>query len=218
MRNLCEAVREAPEERCHRCGGNRRSDIAADHAVCRREVSEAASACHALPHPRPARAPTNPTDQRAARPSRRTGVIAPTGAAYLNRLAAAISDDKAPLPEPVRELGTLYLEQIETLSAPVAGLDRQMRKAAAEVDSIRRLQPMPGVGPITAMVIETFAPPMTVFCRSRDFAAWLGLVPRQHSTGGKQQLGATLKMGQRDIRRLLITGAAECWPGSRVCW
>ena len=133
-------------------------------------------------------------------------------------MAAAISDDKAPLPEPVRELGTLYLEQIETLSAPVAGLDRQMRKAAAEVDSIRRLQPMPGVGPIMAMAIETFAPPMTVFCRSRDFAAWLGLVPRQHSTGGKQQLEATLKMGQRDIRRLLITGAAECWPGSRVCW
>jgi transposase len=48
---------------------------------------------------------------------------------------------------------------------------------------------------------------MTVFRRSRDFAAWLGLVPRQHSTGGKQRLGATSKMGQRDIRRLLITGA-----------
>lgn len=56
------------------------------------------------------------------------GVVAPTGAAYLNRLAAAISDDKAALPEPVRELGTLYLEKIETLSARVAGLDRQMRK------------------------------------------------------------------------------------------
>ena len=72
---------------------------------------------------------------------------------------------------------------------------------------MRRLQTMPGVGPITAMAIETFAPPMAVFRRGRDFAAWLGLVPRQHSTGGKPLLGKTSKMGQRDIRRLLIIGA-----------
>jgi transposase len=63
------------------------------------------------------------------------------------------------------------------------------------------------VGPITAMAIETFAPPMSDFKRGRDFTAWLGLVPRQHSTGGKQVLGRISKMGQRDIRRLLIVGA-----------
>jgi transposase len=57
------------------------------------------------------------------------------------------------------------------------------------------------------MAIETFAPPMETFKRGRDFAAWLGLVPKQHSTGGKQRLGRTSKMGQRDIRRLLIVGA-----------
>ena len=144
------------------------------------------------------------------------GVVAPTGGAYLNRLAAAITDEKIGLPEPIRQLGTLYLEQIEALSARVNDLDRQMRKVATEADSTRRLQTMPGVGPITAMAIETFAPPMTIFRRSRDFAAWLGLVPRQHSTGGKQRLGATSKMGQRDIRRLLITGAmAIVQPASR---
>lgn len=66
---------------------------------------------------------------------------------------------------------------------------------------------MPGMGPITATAIEAFAPTMTTFRKSRDFAAWLGLVPRQHSSGGKQVLGRTSKMGQRDIRRLLIIGA-----------
>lgn len=66
---------------------------------------------------------------------------------------------------------------------------------------------MPGVGPITAMAINAFAPPMELFRRGRDFAAWLGLVPKQHSTGGKTILGKTSKMGQRDIRRLLIVGA-----------
>jgi transposase len=66
---------------------------------------------------------------------------------------------------------------------------------------------MPGIGPVTAAAIEAFAPPMATFKRGRDFAAWLGLVPRQHSTGGKPRLGRTSKMGRRDIRRLLITGA-----------
>ena len=60
---------------------------------------------------------------------------------------------------------------------------------------------------ITAMAIEAFAPPRETFRRGRDFAAWLGLVPMQKSTGGKQCLGRTSKMGQRDIRRLLIIGA-----------
>ena len=57
------------------------------------------------------------------------------------------------------------------------------------------------------MAVEAFAPPMESFRRGRDFAAWLGLVPRQKSSGGKQILGKTSKMGQRDIRRLLINGA-----------
>ncbi len=66
---------------------------------------------------------------------------------------------------------------------------------------------MPGVGPVTAMAIEAFAPSLSVFRRGRDFAAWLGLVPKQNSSGGKQVLGHTSKMRQRDIRRLLIIGA-----------
>jgi len=60
---------------------------------------------------------------------------------------------------------------------------------------------------VTAVALEAFAPPMDSFRRGRDFAAWLGLVPRQHSSGGKQRLGKTSKMGQRDIRSLLIIGA-----------
>ena len=76
-----------------------------------------------------------------------------------------------------------------------------------EAEMPRRLRTMPGVGPITALAVETFAPPMDQFRRGRDFAAWLGLVSKQHSTGGKQKRGKTSKMGQRDIRRLPITGA-----------
>ena len=66
---------------------------------------------------------------------------------------------------------------------------------------------IPGIGPITALAIQALAPPMESFRRGRDFSAWLGLVPRQHTTGGKPRLGRVSKMGQRDLRRLLITGA-----------
>ncbi len=66
---------------------------------------------------------------------------------------------------------------------------------------------IPGVGPVTALAIRAFAPPMESFRRGRDFSAWLGLVPRQHTTGGKPRLGGISKMGQKDLRRLLVTGA-----------
>ncbi len=72
---------------------------------------------------------------------------------------------------------------------------------------IQLLRTMPGIGPIAAMVIEAFAPDMSCFENGRSFSAWLGLVPRQHSSGGKARLGHTTKMGQKDIRRLLIIGA-----------
>lgn len=78
---------------------------------------------------------------------------------------------------------------------------------AKQGEMSRRLQTMPGVGAIGALAVETFSPPMETFKCGRDFAAWLGLVPLQKSTGGKPRLGKVSKMGQRDIRRLLIVGA-----------
>ena len=103
--------------------------------------------------------------------------------------------------------GSKLLDQIAGYSEKIAELERTLRTEAARGETTLLLQTMPGIGPISAMAIEAFAPPMQSFRRGRDFAAWLGLVPRQKSTGGKQMLGKTSKMGQRDIRRLLIIGA-----------
>jgi transposase len=135
------------------------------------------------------------------------GLVAARGPAHLKRLADAIADDDTALPDEVRELGQMYLAQIEGLNARIAELDAKMRCAAKTADLVRRAQTMPGVGPVTALAIETFAPDLATFRRGRDFAAWLGLVPKQHSTGGKARLGKTSKMGQRDIRTLLVSGA-----------
>jgi len=135
------------------------------------------------------------------------GVVAPQGTAHVKRLADVIGDETAALPATVRQIGRLYLEQIDVLSGKIDALGKKLRAEAGQGEATRRLQTMPGVGPITAVAIESFAPPMETFRRGRDFAAWVGLVPRQNSTGGKQRLGRTAKMGQRDIRRLLIIGA-----------
>jgi transposase len=80
-------------------------------------------------------------------------------------------------------------------------------------DTARQLRTMPGVGPRTALAISGFAPLMDSFKRGRDFAAWLGLVQRQYSSGGKKRLGRVSKAGQADIRSLLIIGAM-----SRLTW
>jgi transposase len=135
------------------------------------------------------------------------GVVAPQGPAHVKVLAEAIENEAASLPLLVVELARVFLEQVEGLSTRIAGLEKVMAREASRGATTRRLQTMPGVGPITAMAIESFAPAMTIFARGRDFSAWLGLVPRQYSTGGKQVLGKASKMGQRDIRRLLIAGA-----------
>ncbi len=127
------------------------------------------------------------------------GVVAAQGPAHVDRLAPALEDPDSDLPDAVRELGSLLLEQI-------ADLEKKIHASARQDADARRLMSVPGIGPITAMAIQAFAPPMEGFRRGRDFAAWLGLVPRQHSTGGKPRLGKISKMGQRDLRRLPITG------------
>lgn len=132
------------------------------------------------------------------------GLIAPRGPAQLKRLSDALETEGASLPISVHRLAEMHLEQI---GARISALDGELRAAARASAEAMRLQTMPGVGPVTAMAIEAFALEMSAFRNGHGFAAWLGLVPKQRSTGGKQRLGKASKMGQRDIRRLLITGA-----------
>ena len=72
---------------------------------------------------------------------------------------------------------------------------------------MRRLTTIPGVGEVSALAVHAFAPSIDSFVRGRDFAAWIGLTPRKLSTGDRQQLGRITKMGQRDLRQLLVLGA-----------
>jgi transposase len=97
------------------------------------------------------------------------------------------------LPPLAREICRELLEQIAHLTTRINAMKKRIDAIAREGETSRRLQTMPGVGPISALAVETFAPPMEQFRRGRDFAVWLGLVPRQASTGGQQRLGKTSK-------------------------
>ncbi|MEL6980496.1 MAG: IS110 family transposase [Pseudomonadota bacterium] len=135
------------------------------------------------------------------------GVAAPAGRAHCRRLEEAVEDPATGLPDHVIELARLLIAQVDRLSEKIAILDREIRNRSQCDGVASRLATIPGVGPITAAAMEAIAPPPETVSKGRDFAAWLGLTPRQHSTGGKDRLGRTSKMGQRNLRRLLIIGA-----------
>ena len=141
------------------------------------------------------------------------GHIVPQGIGNIKRIEAILNEPGSDLPELVREECHDLLQQIAEKTARIAAKTTKVTELTAAAQVPRRLQTMPGVGPLTALAIEAFAPEMENFRCGRDFAAWLGLVPRQHSSGGKERLGRVSTAGQADIRRLLILGAM-----SRLGW
>ncbi len=141
------------------------------------------------------------------------GIVAPAGLTFVHRLEREIENPDTSLPMLVVELGRLLIDQLQSCDTKIAVVERQMKEEAKRDPEALRLQTAPGIDPVSAMAIKAFRPDMNSFRRGRDFAAWLGLVPLQKSTGGKQKLGRTSKMGQRDIRRLLIIGAM-----TRIRW
>ncbi len=135
------------------------------------------------------------------------GHVFPVGFGHVKRIAAVVEDPRCDLPALVIAECQDLLVQIAEKTERIEAKTKTLKALAAETDTARRLQTMPGVGPLTALAVEAFAPDVVQFKSGRDFAAWLGLVPRQYSTGGKARLGRISKAGQNDIRRLLIIGA-----------
>jgi transposase len=135
------------------------------------------------------------------------GWVAPKGPSHVGRLAELLEDEAA-VPQAARPVLRMMIEMVEELDRRIADLDREIARRAREDETARRLMTIPGIGPITATALTALAPPPETFARGRDFAAWLGLVPRQHSSGGRQKLGAISRMGERSLRRLLIIGAS----------
>jgi transposase len=141
------------------------------------------------------------------------GHVIPQGIRQIKQIAEILEAPNSDLPDLMREECRDMVEQIGEQTNRINARTGNIQALANEADTARRLQTIPGAGPMTALAVEAFAPAMANFSCGRDFAAWLGLVPRQFSSGGKERLGRTSKAGQADIRRLVIIGAM-----SRLNW
>jgi transposase len=136
------------------------------------------------------------------------GIVVAKGPAHVPQLVQILGDAAEPIPEIARPILQMLVETLRGLDEQIVRLDREVSERAQADETARRLMTIPGVGPVTAVALAALAPPAETFKRGRDFAAWVGLTPLQHSTGGKQKLGATSKMGERTLRRRLIIGAS----------
>jgi transposase len=99
------------------------------------------------------------------------------------------------------------IDQLAALELQIGTLDRAIHAHHRANDMSCRLETVPGIGVIGATAIASTVTDPSDFKTGRDFAAWIGLVPRQHSTGGKERLGGISKQGDRYLRRLLVIGA-----------
>jgi transposase len=133
------------------------------------------------------------------------GLVAPVGDKGFAALRAEIAADTS-LPAPAAEALRLLGAQIDQLEARRAQIDAKlMAQHKANADS-RRLSAIPGVGPISGLNFSLRVD-VTQFRSGRHFAAWLGLVPREHSTAGKQRMGGISRAGNERLRQLLVLGA-----------
>lgn len=137
------------------------------------------------------------------------GYIVRQGVGHVSKLVEIIVDPGSDIPVEARPVLAVIAESLQALQSQIALLDREIATRAKADPVAKRLMTIPGVGPVVATALVALAPAASTFKRGRDFAAWLGLVPRQHSSGGKERLGRTTKMGERSLRRLLILGASS---------
>jgi len=138
------------------------------------------------------------------------GIVAPQGVGRVGELAALlIEDDATTLPPLARQALRALLAQLHALDEQIASLEAAVIASHRDNEASRRLASIPGVGPITASAIVASVADAHQFKSARHFAAWLGLTPRSHSSGGKERLGGISKQGHPYLRRLLVTGATS---------
>lgn len=136
------------------------------------------------------------------------GIIATAGLAKVEVLVAIVRDETdARLPAAARFALRAIADEIDASADQIERLERAIVLEAKHDEDMRRLTTTPGVGAITAAAIKALVPDPGGFKSARHFAAWLGLTPRPHSSGGKERLGGISKMGNPELRSLLVVGA-----------
>ena len=136
------------------------------------------------------------------------GIVAAQGDKGVKELLSIVADEKdARLPIDARASVIVLAAQLQAVQTLIGSIEKRIKTQHRSNEASKRLETIPGIGVIGASAIAATVADPTVFRSGRDFAAWIGLVPRQDLTGGKQKLGPISKQGDRYLRRILVVGA-----------
>jgi transposase len=127
------------------------------------------------------------------------------GTAELLRLIADGADNR--VPSSVRSILAVLAQRYSAIGAEIGSIDKSILAWHRSCEASRRLEEIPGIGPLVATALVAEIGDWSVFRSGRGLAAWIGLVPKQHTTGGKDRLGSITKQGNRYLRWLLVAGA-----------
>ena len=136
------------------------------------------------------------------------GLILPKGRRYLDKaLPRILEDAELKLSGSFRMLLAQLQRELQQLAARIEEMDRVIQQEARENEACQRLTAIPGVGPVTATALIGAVGNASAFGKGRDLSAWMGIVPGEYSTGGKQKLLGISKRGNKYLRRLFVQGA-----------
>jgi len=136
------------------------------------------------------------------------GIVAAQGREGIQELLAIVADHKDQrIPIDARASLMLLAAQLQAVQTVIGLIEKRIMAQHRSNEASKRLETIPGIGVIGATAIAATVADPSVFRSGRDFAAWIGLVPRQDSTGGKQKLGPISKQGDQYLRRILVVGA-----------
>ena len=194
------------------------------------DAADAEAICEAVQRPSMRFVPTKTRDQQACLMLHRTrhlfirqqtavinairahlaefGVVAPVGRNGVEELLDVVADpDDGRVPEIARECLEALGNHLQRLKGQILAFDRRINAWHRSNQTSRRLDELPGVGPALATALVASIPDPKAFRSGRDFSAWVGLVPKQNSSGGKERLGNITKQGDRYLRSLFCAGA-----------
>jgi transposase len=136
------------------------------------------------------------------------GVVAPLMRTGLKQLFDVVIDEEdRSVAAELKPVLQMLVDEIQAVDVRISELDRRMKDAARANEACRRLVEVPGIGPLIATAVVAAVPDDRRFSSGRHFAAWVGLTPKQHSSGGKERLLGISKRGDAYLRRQLVNGA-----------
>ena len=136
------------------------------------------------------------------------GIVAAQGREGVKELLKIIaSEQDARLPVDAHASLVVLAAGLRALQTMIGSIEKRIVAQHRSNDASKRLKSIPGIGIVGATAIAATVPDPKAFRSGRDFAAWIGLVPREDSTGGKQKLGPISKQGDQYLRRILVVGA-----------